>query len=213
MLQAVGETGLPLPVTPGLCGGEIGCFWRVPKRFGQQVYFPHPPLQGAPSPGPFRWPEAGTPCRSACGLEATPGPPATEERQPSPCHGSPSPGWPPPTPGPPQVPSPAPEGGLWAGHLPGAQPRPPPMAAGWVSRPTGLSPRGPQQPPQLRLRWSRTDLGLSRPGCQPPSPVPELHLGPPAPTQPRGLPTNTNNQNSAQAPKATPAPPHTHLVL
>uniref|UniRef100_A0ABI7ZKF0 Inositol oxygenase n=1 Tax=Felis catus TaxID=9685 RepID=A0ABI7ZKF0_FELCA len=43
------------------------------------------------------------------------------------------------------------------------------MAAGWVSRPTGLSPRGPQQPPQLRLRWSRTDLCLSRPGCHPPT--------------------------------------------
>lgn len=156
----------------------------VPERFGHQIYFLHLPLQGAPSPDPFQGPEASTPCTSAWGLEATRGPPAAEERQPSPCDGAASPGRPPPTLGPPQVPSPAPAGGLCAGHLPGAEPRPPPMAAGWVGRPTGLRPHGPQQPPQLRLRWS----GSGRGGAGRLRWSGSLHLNPRAASGPRPHP-------------------------
>lgn len=52
--------------------------------------------------------------------------------------------------------SPAPRaaaaGGLRAGHLPGAEPQPPPVAAEGTVGPPGLVPHEPQQPPQLRLR-------------------------------------------------------------
>lgn len=177
----------------------------VPERLGHQIYFLHLPLQGAPSPDPFQGPEASTPCISACGLEATPGPPATEECQPSPWDGSASPGQPPPTPGPPQVPTPAPAGGLCAGHLPGAEPQPPPVAAGWVGRPTGLSPHGPQQPPQLRLRWSGPCPCLAQPGrCT----STRAASGPPAPTQPPGPPTHLSYQSRAgPRGRSLPSPP------
>lgn len=167
------------------------------------------PTQGAPSQDPFQWPEASTPYTSACGLEATPGPPATEECQPSPRYGSASPGWPPPALGSPQVPSPAPAGGLCAGHLPGAEPQPPPLAAGWVSWPTGLSPHGPQQPPQLWLTRSWPYPCLAQPGCC--ASIPELHLGPQSPPSPLDL--LHTSVTSVQALEATPSPPHPHQIL
>lgn len=222
-LQAVCVRGGVLWASPGRAPGCWGNWaspahdprpaWRgelvgvgVSEKLGRQVYFLHPPLQGAPSQDPFQWREASSPHTSTCGLEATAGPASGEERQPSPRSGAASPGRPPPAPGPPQVPSPAPAGGLCAGHLPSAEPQPPPMAAGWVSRPTGLSPYGPQQPPQLWLRWRGPSPRLAPPGCC--TSVPELRLGPLSPPSPRSPWTSCTPQSPERCAKATPTLPH-----
>lgn len=115
--------------------------------------------QGALSADSFQWPAAPAPCTPACGLEASSGSPATGEGQPGSHYGPASPGWwsttlrPPATLGLPKAPSPAPAGWLYAGHLPGAEPQPPPVAACRASWPARLSTCGPQQPPQLWLKW------------------------------------------------------------
>lgn len=169
----------------------------VPERLARRTYFLHLPLQGAPSPDSFQWLAVPAPCSLACGLEAAPGPPAPEECQPGPCYGSASPEWPPPTLGSPQAPSPAPACGLCAGHLPGAEPQPSPVAAYRLSRPTRLSPCGPQQPAQLRLRRGRPYPCLSQLGCR--ALIPELQLSPQPRTSPEA-PAKSSHWNSGAGP-------------
>lgn len=176
-----GGRGLPLAVTQACVEAKVGrC--EVSERLSHPVDILHLPLQGAPSPDPFQQPAAQAPRTPTCGLEASTGPPATEGCWPGPCCGSASPGWWPPTLGPPktlglpQDPSPAPASGLCAGHLSGAESQPPPVATHGTGRPAGLSSCGPQQPPQLWLKWGwATPLPIpARVLC----PRPELQLSP-----------------------------------
>lgn len=152
---------------------------------------PLSPLQGPSSQDPCQRPTAPAPCTPACDLQATPSPVATEGRQSAPCRGSASPEWSPSTLGSPKAQSPAPSGGLCAEHLPGTEPQPPPMAACGIGRSPGPSPHGPQQPPQLWLRWGR------------PCPSQMLLPNPRAAAQPSPRPT-------PRAPTDSRDPPPTH---
>lgn len=158
------------------------------------------PLQGASSQDPCQRPAAPAPCTPACDPQAAPGPAATEGRQSGPCRGSASPEWSPSTLGPPKAQSPSPAGRLYAEHLPGAEPQSPPVAAPGIGRPPGPSPHGPQQPPQLWLRWGRPRPSQTlhpnpRAAAQPsPSPAPR------APTDSRDLPRQPTHQGLQRAP-------------
>lgn len=173
------------------------CRWRVhgsggPWKAESSALLPLSPLQGAPSLAAFQRPAAPASCALARCPGATPGPPRRAERRPGPCCGPAPLERLPPTPGPPQAQGPAPAGGLWAGHLPGAETQPPPVAAHRIGWPTGLVPRGPQQSPQL---W----LG----GCWPHPHLFQLHPAPrsPAPAQ---LADSTRFASGAGAPAPRP---------
>lgn len=197
-LQAAGETGLPLPMTPGLRGGESWWVWGSQKSWAARFTSSIPLCRAPPARTPFQWREASSPHTSTCGLEATAGPASGEERQPSPRSGAASPGRPPPGTWAPAGPEPSSCG--WAVCWAPAKCRTSATAYGsWLGQPAhGTQPLWTPAAPTAMAEVERAiptpgpaRMLYLRPRAAPGPPVP------PQPPQPPGPPAHPSHQNGA----------------